>query len=129
MGVRIVTTANNHSMDAGPEGVFMTNRFLDEGGIAHAGTGKNLTEARRPAIATTPKGTVAAVGMYSIDITSSNPGYTRYSDARIDWPGVNPLHVEPTSVVSPEQMQDLRKIRDAVFAFASSSTRGAPTLE
>jgi poly-gamma-glutamate capsule biosynthesis protein CapA/YwtB (metallophosphatase superfamily) len=116
MGIRIMTTANNHAMDAGPEGVFMTNRFLDEAGIAHAGTGKNLTEARRPAIATTPKGTVAAVGMYSIDITSSNPGYTRYSDARTDWPGVNPLHVEPTAVVSAEQMQDLRKIRDAVYA-------------
>jgi poly-gamma-glutamate capsule biosynthesis protein CapA/YwtB (metallophosphatase superfamily) len=116
MGIRIMTTANNHAMDAGPEGVFMTNRLLDEAGIAHAGTGRNLTEARRPAIATTPKGTVAAVGMYSIDITSSNPGYTRYSDARTDWPGVNPLHVEPTFVVSAEQMQDLRRIRDAVYA-------------
>jgi poly-gamma-glutamate capsule biosynthesis protein CapA/YwtB (metallophosphatase superfamily) len=116
MGVRIMTTANNHAMDAGPEGVFMTNRFLDEAGIAHAGTGKNLTEARRPAIATTPKGTVGAIGMYSIDITSSNPGYTRYSDAKADWPGVNPLHVEPTFVVGAEQMQDLRKIRDAAYA-------------
>jgi len=116
MGIRIVTTANNHAMDAGPEGVSMTNRFLDEAGIAHAGTGKNLAEARRPAIATTPKGTVAAIGMYSIDITSSNPGYTRYSDAKTDWPGVNPLHVEPTFVVSAEQMQDLRRIRDAVYA-------------
>jgi hypothetical protein len=109
MGIRIMTTANNHAMDAGPEGMFMTNRLLDEAGIARSGTGKNLTEARRPAIATTPKGTVAAVGMYSIDITSSNPGYSRYSDARTDWPGVNPLHVEPTAVVSAEQMQDLRK--------------------
>ena len=116
MGIRIVTTANNHAMDAGPEGMLMTNRLLDEAGIARSGTGKNLTEARRPAIATTPKGTVAAVGMYSIDVTSSNPGYSRYSDARADWPGVNPLHVVPTAVVSPEQMQDLRKIRDAVYA-------------
>jgi poly-gamma-glutamate capsule biosynthesis protein CapA/YwtB (metallophosphatase superfamily) len=48
MGIRIMTTANNHAMDGGPEGVFMTNRFLDEAGIAHAGTGKNLAEARRP---------------------------------------------------------------------------------
>jgi hypothetical protein len=32
MGIRIMTTANNHAMDAGPEGVFMTNRFLDEAG-------------------------------------------------------------------------------------------------
>src|SRR5262249_48178640 len=30
MGIRIVTTANNHAMDAGPEGVYMTNRLLDE---------------------------------------------------------------------------------------------------
>jgi poly-gamma-glutamate synthesis protein (capsule biosynthesis protein) len=116
MGIRIMTTANNHSMDAGPTGMFMTNRLLDEAGIAHAGTGKNLIEARRPAIATTPKGTVSAVGMYSIDITSSNPGYSRYSDARLDWPGVNPLHVEPTAVVSADQLQELRKIRDAVYA-------------
>jgi poly-gamma-glutamate capsule biosynthesis protein CapA/YwtB (metallophosphatase superfamily) len=123
MGIRIMTTANNHAMDAGPEGVFMTNRLLDEAGIAHAGTGKTLAEARRPAIATTPKGTVAAIGMYSIDITSSNPGFTRYSDARTDWPGVNPLHVEPTAVVSAEQMQDLRKIRDAVYARRSRDFR------
>jgi poly-gamma-glutamate capsule biosynthesis protein CapA/YwtB (metallophosphatase superfamily) len=116
MGIRIMTTANNHSLDAGAEGMLMTNRILDEAGIAHSGTGRNLAEARRAAIATTPKGTVAAVGMYSIDITSSNPGYSRYSDARTDWPGVNPLHVEPSVVVSAEQMQDLRKIRDAAYA-------------
>jgi poly-gamma-glutamate capsule biosynthesis protein CapA/YwtB (metallophosphatase superfamily) len=116
MGIRIMTTANNHSMDAGAEGLFMTNRFLDQAGIAHAGTGKNLIEARRPGIAATPQGPVAAVGMYSIDLSSSNPGYSRYSDARPEWPGINALHVTSSAVVTAEQLQELRKIRDAAYA-------------
>ena len=38
-GIRVVTTANNHCMDYGIEGVQRTNRILDEAGIRHTGTG------------------------------------------------------------------------------------------
>jgi poly-gamma-glutamate synthesis protein (capsule biosynthesis protein) len=71
MGVRIMTTANNHTLDAGTEGMFETHRLLAEAGIVHAGSGKNLADARRARITVTPKGTVAAVGMYSIDPSSN----------------------------------------------------------
>src|SRR5436189_2217919 len=67
MGVRIMTTANNHTMDFGEAGMLETNHLLDEAGIVHAGSGRNLAEAREPRIAATPKGTVAAIGLYSID--------------------------------------------------------------
>jgi poly-gamma-glutamate capsule biosynthesis protein CapA/YwtB (metallophosphatase superfamily) len=118
MRITVMTTANNHTMDGGSEGMFMTNRLLDEARITHAGSGKDLTEARRAQFGITPKGTIGVVGMYSID-PSSYPGPTRYSDARDKWPGLNPLHVTPYNIITAEQMASLRKIRDAAYAHRS----------
>ena len=115
MGVRIMTTANNHTLDFGEAGMLETNRVLDAAGIVHAGAGRNLAEAREARIAATSKGTVAAIGLYSID-GSSNPGRSRYSDATENTPGLNPLHVTPFNVVTAEQMQALKRIRDSVYA-------------
>src|SRR5580704_13449080 len=121
MGIRVMTTSNNHTMDGGSEGMFMTNRLLDAARITHAGSGKDLAEARRAQVGMTPKGTIGVVGMYSID-PSSNPAWTRYTDARDKWPGLNPLHVTPYNVVTAEQMASLRKIRDASYAHRSEVT-------
>ena len=118
MGIRVMTTANNHTMDGGIEGMFMTNRLLDAASITHAGSGKDLAEARRAGVGITPKGTIGVVGMYSTD-PSSNPGWTRYTDARDKWPGLNALRVTPYNVVTPEQMASLRQIRDAAYAHRS----------
>ena len=115
MGVRIMTTANNHTMDAGDAGMYETNRLLDEAGIVHAGSGKNLADARETQIAATKKGTVGVIGMYSID-PSNSPEPSRYFDATNTKAGLNPLHVTPFNVVTAEQMQALKKIRDAVYA-------------
>lgn len=115
MGIRIMTTANNHTMDGGSEGMFLTNRLLDGAGIVHAGSGKDLQEARRAQVGITPKGAIGVVGMYSID-PSSNPPPTRYSDARAGSPGLNPLHVTPYNIVSADQMKALKGIRDAVYS-------------
>jgi poly-gamma-glutamate synthesis protein (capsule biosynthesis protein) len=49
-GVRVVSLANNHLMDYGPDGVADTIATLDAAGIAHFGAGATLAEARRPAI-------------------------------------------------------------------------------
>jgi poly-gamma-glutamate capsule biosynthesis protein CapA/YwtB (metallophosphatase superfamily) len=121
MGIRVMTTSNNHTMDGGDAGMFMTNHLLDQAGITHAGSGKDLADARRTQYGITPKGTIGVVGMYSID-PSSSPAPSRYSDARDKWPGLNPLHVTPYNVVSAEQMASLRKIRDASYAHRSEVT-------
>src|SRR5260370_516188 len=121
MGIRVMTTANNHTMDGGSEGMFMTNRLLDEARIAHAGSGKDLAEARQAGVGITPKGTIGVVGMYSID-PSSNPGATRYSDAQDRGPGLNPLHGTPSNVVTAEPLASLRKIRDPSHAHRSEVT-------
>jgi poly-gamma-glutamate capsule biosynthesis protein CapA/YwtB (metallophosphatase superfamily) len=49
-GVSIVNCANNHSADFGTEGILETINFLDSAGIKHIGIGKNLAQARKPAI-------------------------------------------------------------------------------
>ena len=110
----MMTTANNHTLDAGAEGMYETHRLLEEAGILHAGTGRNLAEARMARTAATTKGTVAAIGMYSID-ASSNPPRTRF-DATATTPGLNPLHLNVLNVVSAEQMKSLKQIRDSVYA-------------
>src|SRR5688572_33270804 len=46
MGITVVNRANNHTGDNGDEGMFSTNTLFDEVGIVHAGTGRNLEEAR-----------------------------------------------------------------------------------
>ena len=45
LGVDIVSIANNHTYDYGPDGVLDTLETLDKAGIARVGAGKNLAEA------------------------------------------------------------------------------------
>lgn len=46
--IDIVTTANNHAGDYGPESLMEQNSYLDRAGILHAGSGKNFEEAIKP---------------------------------------------------------------------------------
>ncbi len=49
-GFNLVALSNNHIMDYGAEGLVQTMDILKQHGIAHAGGGRNLKEAHRPAI-------------------------------------------------------------------------------
>jgi len=46
-GINVVSLANNHTLDFGPDGLADTRAALDAVGIAHMGAGPNLGEARR----------------------------------------------------------------------------------
>jgi poly-gamma-glutamate synthesis protein (capsule biosynthesis protein) len=46
-GIDVVSTANNHARDAGPEGIEYTLRVLGEHGIEAAGTGLTAEDAHR----------------------------------------------------------------------------------
>ena len=48
MGIDIVTLANNHILDFGPEGLLDSMDALDEAAILHVGGGKDLEQAKRP---------------------------------------------------------------------------------
>lgn len=49
-GFNLFSLANNHILDYYEEGLFDTMAVLDELGIAYSGAGKNIDEARKPAI-------------------------------------------------------------------------------
>jgi len=49
-GINIVSLANNHTMDYGEQGLVDTMTALEANGIAYAGAGRNLFQARKPAI-------------------------------------------------------------------------------
>jgi poly-gamma-glutamate capsule biosynthesis protein CapA/YwtB (metallophosphatase superfamily) len=49
-GFNVVSLANNHTLDYGAEGLAQTMEALDAAGIAHAGAGATLSQARQPVI-------------------------------------------------------------------------------
>ena len=47
MGVDVLSTANNHSLDKGYSGIVRTLDVLDEAGISHMGTYRSLEEQNK----------------------------------------------------------------------------------
>ena len=105
-GFDLVARANNHAWDYGIAGWRETGRHVAAAGLVAAGTGGSLAEARRAGIFRAGGGSVALVSA-----TSTFPDAARAGDARGPIParpGVNPLRVETTYVVSPGQLEALR---------------------
>jgi poly-gamma-glutamate capsule biosynthesis protein CapA/YwtB (metallophosphatase superfamily) len=107
-GVDIVSNAFNHSGDFGPSGVLSTRRHCKRAGLACAGTGRDLEEARAPGYLETKQGRVALVSISSgnrpEDWASLPKGGTRGR------PGINPLRVSMKFVVDHEAARQLKEI-------------------
>ncbi|WP_335981838.1 CapA family protein [Streptomyces sp. CA2R106] len=78
-GFSVVTLAGNHIADTGPDGVLDTVRHAHEHGLASAGAGATLAEARKPAVVRAGHRKVAVlsyncVGPRESWATSSKPG-------------------------------------------------------
>jgi poly-gamma-glutamate synthesis protein (capsule biosynthesis protein) len=108
MGIDMVSMANNHSTDWGREGLYESARLLDQVGIAHAGSGHNLEEARRAAFFPTSKGKVALVSTAST--FKPNAGA---NDAFGDVPargGISLLRTRIIHLVTADQMDKIRTL-------------------
>ncbi len=108
LGIKIVSCANNHAFDYGEGGMLATIRYLDEAGLVHAGTGRNLTEARAPSYLDTPHGRVALIAA-----TATYRPWNRAGEQRPDVkgrPGINPLGFQTTYAVDAKAFQELRRI-------------------
>lgn len=66
-GINVVSLANNHTLDYGPDGLADTQAALDAAGIAHLGAGPNLAAARRPVVLEAAGRRVALLG-YSVTL-------------------------------------------------------------
>lgn len=82
-GFHVLSLANNHMMDYGWPGVEDTIARVTSAGIGVVGAGKNLDEARRPALITVEDVRVAILAYCAVAVR--NPLY-----ATVDGPGVAP---------------------------------------
>lgn len=84
MGVDIVSLANNHAYDHGPEALTDTVDILKEAKVPFVGAGKNIDEAVKPAYIRINGRTIAYTGATQIERTA-NPDT---KEATADSPGV-----------------------------------------
>ncbi len=98
-GINMVSLANNHMMDYGPEGLFDTMQCLDSAGIGHVGAGKNREEAQDPLIVSIGDWEVAFLARSAVIVSS--PSYAGPST-----PGVAFLD-------TGELIYNVRECRDA----------------
>ena len=120
LGVNLVSTANNHAFDYGEEGIAATCRYLDDAGIAHAGTGRHLREARAPAYLDTKRGRVALIA-----VTATMPGHSVAGEQRPDTPGragVNPLRHSISHMIDGRGLEELRRL-GAALGFEAARIR------
>jgi poly-gamma-glutamate capsule biosynthesis protein CapA/YwtB (metallophosphatase superfamily) len=72
-GIDALSLANNHTMDLGANGFLDTIKHLDAAGVAWAGGGKDIEEARRPAILEKDGVRVAFLAYTSTFIPGTSP--------------------------------------------------------
>lgn len=105
-GFDIVSHASNHCMGYSYGGLMSTWKAFNDAGMAYAGTGMNLGEARDAAYVETSKGRVALISM-----CSSFTGWARAGEARRDMkgrPGLNPLRYH--YAVDREQLEIIKQL-------------------
>jgi poly-gamma-glutamate capsule biosynthesis protein CapA/YwtB (metallophosphatase superfamily) len=103
-GIDCVTLANNHTLDYGSDGLLEMLDSLEAHRIAYAGAGKNLTEARRPAILD-----VKGVRVGVVAFSNHEPGWM--ADENV--PGINwvPISFRKEESIEPVQ-QAIAAARD-----------------
>lgn len=104
-GIDVVSTANNHALDAEGEGLLHTKEALLQVGVGSVGTGQNLSDARSPFIIEREGITVAFLG------------YTQFSNHKrqgFALPDVSgPVPLDPFLI--KEDIQRIRKQVDFVI--------------
>ena len=106
MGIDIVSVANNHATDFGEEGLLDSMALLDASGIAHAGAGRNLDEARAGGFYDTPKGRVGLVSSASTFKTFA--GATNGDGRMMGAAGINALHTRTIQLVTADELEQVR---------------------
>jgi poly-gamma-glutamate synthesis protein (capsule biosynthesis protein) len=123
MGIRMVSMANNHAGDWGPEGLLATLATVQASGLVQAGAGASLGDARRPGVVFTPRGTAALIATAS----TFNPATVAADGvgAVKPRPGISVLRARPVVWVTDEQMVLMRRLSAASWS-PNSGVRDAP---
>src|SRR5918995_1490433 len=112
MGFNLFSCANNHALDYSIEGLLATIEVLEDNGVAFAGVGHTLTQARMPVYLDHEGVSVAMISCSSTFAKGQSAGEQRPEvQGR---PGLNPLRFDVTYEVTSEQLETLRGIADAL---------------
>lgn len=109
MGVHMVTVANNHGMDYGPDALVENLRLLKAAGLAYAGAGTNMREARAATLFNTPKGRVAVVATAG----TFKPGFVA-ADGRgalVERTGISTVRTTLFQQVTESEMRALQQLK------------------
>ncbi len=107
-GITFVSLANNHTQDYGWQALADTMERLDRVGIGHSGAGKNLAEARKPALA--EKGGLT-IGLLSYTANVNTPLGFKASAAR---EGLNPIRISPFFLPDHVNLEDIEAMQEDV---------------
>ncbi len=113
-GIDCCALANNHVLDYGRSGLLETLETLRRAGVRSAGAGRNLTEARAPAVIEVPgKGRVVVFG-FGTESSGIPPSWA----ATEDRPGIDLLEdlSERTVDRIGDMVRTVRRPRDVVVA-------------
>ena len=109
MGFNLFSRANNHAGDWGAEGVLETTRICDAAGVAHAGAGAHLADARGPVYLDLPEGKVALLAVATAEQGAGYAAGWRRPDCP-GRPGVSCLRFEEYAVVPPNVLAQMRAL-------------------
>ncbi|MBW4050074.1 MAG: CapA family protein [Proteobacteria bacterium] len=113
LGITVMSKANNHATDWGTEGLVATLASLRAAGIAEAGAGMTLAQARAPAYIKTRDGIAALVDTastftpMSVACSPPNPRYGPYAKG---CPGISVIHVREVHLLPYAQFNELRSL-------------------
>jgi poly-gamma-glutamate capsule biosynthesis protein CapA/YwtB (metallophosphatase superfamily) len=116
MGFSLMSKANNHATDWGPEGLAASERSLRTAGIVFAGSGPSQDAARAPAYASTAKGIVALVSTastYTEMSVAGAPMQAENNELTRPIPGISVLRTDSAIKVTPREFAVLARIEDA----------------
>ena len=88
LDINVVSLANNHFFDLGPEGAIHAIELLDSMGIKHCGAGRNLEEASKPVVIEKDGKSIAFLAF--CDWRDETVGWCPF--ATETEPGVNPMY-------------------------------------
>jgi len=108
MGFNLLSTANNHMGDFGPDGAVATVEHLRRADLAFAGSGRNLGEALMPGYLDTRAGRVGLVAATTIFKQGEQAAAQRPDTP--GRPGVNPIHFSTTYTIDDAAMAALGQV-------------------
>ena len=117
--VRWVSLANNHTMDFEPTGLLDTLTHLDAAGIAHAGAGRDRTQAMAPSLVT-----VGGLAVGLIALTDNEEPFAA-DDGR---PGTWYTPIKPTDTVLAPIAERIATLRRSGAALVIVSVHWGPNM-